>query len=114
MPCHARRLGLAAFDGTSIWVANETSGSVWRINPTNNIVTAKVSVGSALAGVAFDGINIWVTHGLRSVSKINRTNNTVTATVSVGAGGDTIGVAFDGINIWVANRRFGTVSKIWI
>ena len=60
-----------AFDGTNIWVANSDSGTVSKINPVSNAVTATVNVGSYPRGVAFDGTNIWVTNvGSGTVSKI--------------------------------------------
>ena len=101
-----------AFDGTNIWVTNQGSGTVSKINPSTNTVTATVTVGSfgsGPSGVAFDGTNIWVTNrGSGTVSKINPTTNTVTATVA-GLSGP-YGVAYDGTNIWVTGVN--TVSKI--
>jgi YVTN family beta-propeller protein len=60
-----------AFDGTNIWVTNTGSGTVSKINPTTNTVTATVTVGTNPEGVAFDGTNIWVAnYGSNTVSKI--------------------------------------------
>jgi YVTN family beta-propeller protein len=100
-----------AFDGTSIWAVNYRVGTVSKINPTTNTVTATVTVGRFPHGVAFDGTSIWVTNnGSGTVSKINPTTNTVTATVTVGVG--PYGVMSDGTSIWVTDSALGTVSKI--
>jgi len=100
-----------AFDGAYIWVANNASDTVSKIDPVTGTVTATVNVGSFPEGVAFDGTNIWVANqGSASVSKIDPVTGTVTATVNVGS--SPRGVAFDGTNIWVANNASDTVSKI--
>ena len=60
-----------AFDGTNIWVANFSSNSVSKINPTTNTVTDTVTVDTNPRGVTFDGTNIWVTNQTsNNVSKI--------------------------------------------
>jgi len=43
-------------------VANNGAGTVSKINPSTNTVTATVTVGANPAGVAFDGTSIWVTN----------------------------------------------------
>jgi YVTN family beta-propeller protein len=59
-----------AFDGTYIWVANTSSNSVSKIDPSTNTVTATVTGLSNPLGVAFDGTNIWVAnYGSGTVSK---------------------------------------------
>jgi len=61
-----------AFDGTSIWVTNNVAGTVSKINPTANTVTATVTVGTGPNGVGFDGTSIWVTNiNSGTVSKIS-------------------------------------------
>jgi YVTN family beta-propeller protein len=60
-----------AFDGTNIWVTNERSDTVSKIDPSTNLVTATVTVGDGPRGVAFDGNNIWVANtNSNTVSKI--------------------------------------------
>ena len=97
-----------AFDGTYIWVTNNGSNSVSKINPATNTVTVpSVTVGTSPNAVAFDGTNIWVTNqNSDSVSKINPSTNAVTV------GTTPVGVAFDGTNIWVTNISSNSVSKI--
>ena len=100
-----------AFDGTSIWVTNQASDTVSKINPTTNAVTATIGVGDIPAGVAYDGTNIWVVNnGSNTVSKIDPSTNTVTATINVAI--SPTRVAFDGTNIWVTNNGPGGLSKI--
>jgi len=73
--------------------------------------SATYPVGSAPAGVAFDGTNIWVTNsGSGSVTKLLASTGAVVGTYSVGSDPD--GVAFDGTNIWVANTASASVTKI--
>jgi YVTN family beta-propeller protein len=59
-----------AFDGTNIWVTNNDSNTVSKIDPSTNTVTATVTGLSNPLGVAFDGTNIWVAnYGSGTVSK---------------------------------------------
>jgi YVTN family beta-propeller protein len=99
------------YDGTSIWVTNDTASTVSRINTSTNAVEATITVGSGPTQLAFDGTYIWVTNAnSNTVSKINRTTNTVAATVTVGT--SPVGIAYDGTSIWVANFGSRTLSKI--
>jgi YVTN family beta-propeller protein len=98
------------FDGTSIWVANSSSDTVSKINPSTNAVAATVNVGDNPVGIAFDGTSIWVANtNSANVTKINPANNTVTATVPVGSNPNYL--AFDGTSIWVT-RAPSFVTRI--
>ena len=100
-----------AFDGSSVWVANELSGTVSRIDAATATVTATITVGTNPAGVLFDGTSIWVSNnGASSVSRINPATNTVTATVTGIPAPQ--GLAFDGTNLWVASTGSGGVKKV--
>ena len=109
-----------AFDGASVWVANNQSNSVSKIDPaTGQAVNITLPAGSGPFDVAFDGTNIWVTDNLNGkVSKIVASTGTVvgsgfnTSLVAPVAGSGPVGIAFDGTSIWVANSASGTVSKI--
>ena len=60
-----------AFDGKSIWVVNNTAGTVSRIDPFTDAVTATLNAGSGPWGIAFDGTNLWVANeGTTTVSKL--------------------------------------------
>jgi YVTN family beta-propeller protein len=100
------------FDGTHVWVANQGSGNVSKINPSTNSVVATVTVGTNPSnGLVFDGTHIWVANqGSGNVSKINPSTNSVVATVTVGS--TPRGVCFDGTHVWVTNYGSGNVSKI--
>ena len=60
-----------AFDGTHIWVTNDSSNNVSKIDISTNQVVATVSVDTNPWGIAFDGTHIWVANwGSNNVSKI--------------------------------------------
>jgi YVTN family beta-propeller protein len=54
-----------AFDGTSIWVSNNASGNVSRIDPTS-LSVATIPTGTGPQGIAFDGTNVWVANSTTS------------------------------------------------
>ncbi len=69
------------------------------------------AVGNTPIGVAFDGINIWVTNDAdNTVSKLLAATGALVGTYPVGTSPE--GIAFDGTNIWVANYSDATVSKL--
>ncbi len=51
-----------AFDGTNIWVANQTSSSVTKLLASSGAVVGTYTLGAGGSGVLFDGANIWVTN----------------------------------------------------
>ena len=101
-----------AFDGTNIWVTNNDSNTVSKINPVTG-VKVDYTTGSNPRGVAFDGTNIWVANfgGGGSVSKINPNGVAPGTPINYTTGSYPQGVAFDGTNIWVTNIGSGTAGR---
>jgi hypothetical protein len=58
-----------AFDGTDIWVANYSSGTVTKLQASTGKVLGTFAVPGAF-DVAFDGANIWVTDQGQGVTKL--------------------------------------------
>ena len=76
-----------AFDGTTIWVANQFSDSVTRLRAADGAVLGTVPVGSRPLAVAFDGINAWVTNNRSgTVTKLHATDGAVLGAFPVGEG----------------------------
>jgi hypothetical protein len=103
-----------AFDGTNIWVTNNTSplGTVTKLLASTGAVVGTYSVGPLPTAVAFDGTNIWVANSAGStVTKLLASTGAAVGTYLVGA--QPYGVAFDGTNLWVAiYTNPGTVTKL--
>lgn len=97
-----------AFDGSRIWTANASSGSVSivSLNPTT---VQTVTTGFAFPlGILYDGANIWVTDsGANTLLKLN-SECSIVQTINTGNLPEI--AVFDGTNIWVPNR--GTNSVI--
>jgi peptide/nickel transport system substrate-binding protein len=56
----------------SVWVANNFDGTVSRIDPRTNAVTATIPTGRGPSGVAVDGETVWVANDLdASLTRIN-------------------------------------------
>ncbi len=73
--------------------------------------SATYPVGEAPVGIAFDGVNIWVTNsGDNSVSELLASTGATIGTYPVGS--IPYAVAFDGANIWVANLGSNNVTKL--
>jgi DNA-binding beta-propeller fold protein YncE len=82
--------------------------SVLRASDGYNVAT--YSVGANPAGIAFDGVNMWVTNsGSGTVSVLRASDGLHVITPTVGT--SPMAVAFDGASMWVANYNSSTVSK---
>lgn len=101
----------------SIWSANVLAGSVSRVNPSTNRVTATIHTGGQPGYLRVAAGAIWVTEsGTTSggdghtVIRIDPVTNRVTERVRVGALPE--GMAVAGGRLWVANHHSGTLSAI--
>jgi uncharacterized protein (TIGR03437 family) len=100
-----------AFDGTNIWVANQSSNDVTKPLASTGATVGTYAAGTSPSGIAFDGVNIWVTNqGSNSMTKLLASTGATVGTYPVGA--FPVGVAFDGANIWVANQGGNSVTKL--
>ena len=61
-----------AFDGSRIWVANQSSDNVTKLSASTGAALGTHSVGQTPIALAYDGANIWVANfGSNNVTKIN-------------------------------------------
>ncbi len=98
-----------AFDGASVWVANEASGTLTKLRASDGASLGTFGAGGIAMGLAFDGANIWVAGGV-NVRKLQASDGALLRTFAAGAG--PTAVAFDGANIWVANTSSNNVTKL--
>ncbi len=103
--------GIAA-DGSDVWVTHYLDGTVSRIDPDRDQVTASIEVESFPDGIAVAESGVWVTHSATegSVSRIDPASGRVVARIPVGGSPGSVAVT-DGA-VWVANEADGTVSHI--
>ena len=97
----------------SIWIANFLSGTVERLDPATNRVTARIQVGGQPYGLAAGGGSVWVgNNGIGSVTRIDTTTNQVVKKFFVGD--RPIGIAYDASDnsVWVADFGDSTVTHI--
>jgi hypothetical protein len=100
-----------AFDGSSIWTANNEDGTVTKLRASDGENLGTFQVGGNPMGLAFDGANMWVSdNGGSTVTKLRASDGKNLGAFSVGH--RPWGMAFDGENIWVANFGDGTVTKL--
>ncbi|MEI6209950.1 MAG: YncE family protein [Desulfuromonadales bacterium] len=100
------------FDGTHIWVADETGEDIYKIQAATGAVVAVYPGGHGAQYLAYDNVhnNVWVTNpGSNTVTVINATSG---ASLNYSSGNNPDGIVFDGANMWVANYGPGTVTKI--
>jgi hypothetical protein len=97
------------FDGSSIWVADDTNGLL-RVDATGH-VTQTVPVGTAPHGMTFDGANLWVPNtGDDSISVVRVDIGAVIATLTGNGVAEPVATAFDGQRMLVVNANDGSVS----
>jgi DNA-binding beta-propeller fold protein YncE len=98
---------VAAFG--SIWVSDRQENRVYRIDPVDNSITARLDVCDVPSDLASFGESIWVACWTGAITRIDATSNRVMATTRVG-GSPRLIEALDGA-LWIANWRHGTVSR---
>jgi YVTN family beta-propeller protein len=104
-----------AFGEGSVWVANDLTGTVLRIDPQTlamqNLI--RLPTGSAPRGIAVGGGSVWVTDAIGSrVFRVDpRTNRPVGSGTSI-LSGDPEGVAFGRGYVWVTDETGDSVTRI--
>src|SRR5690242_18204714 len=69
------------FDGTNIWVANNTVNTVTKLRPSDGAVLGTFPVGRSPNWLAFDGTNIWVSNFTEStVTKLRASDGVAQGT----------------------------------
>ena len=102
-----------AFDGTHVWTANGTGGSVSIVTPSVSPPWPAATVPSGFAypiGVVYDGSNVWVTDTVANTLLKLDAAGAILQTVTCGGG--TAFPVFDGANIWVPNASVGSVTVV--
>jgi YVTN family beta-propeller protein len=95
----------------SIWLADNESGAVRRLDPATGAITATVRVGDGPSAMVFGHGSTWVANDIEdSVTRIDPRTTSVVRSISVGA--DPVALAVGPDAIWVANSGDGTVSRI--
>jgi hypothetical protein len=77
------------------------------------VTTVATNVPANAAGLAFDGLKVWVAGGNSvSIATPSATIPWTVTTVTAGFGGSPVGVVYDGANIWVTNINANTLVKL--
>jgi hypothetical protein len=106
------------FDGTNIWVTNNTGNSVIKINATTHAIVGTYGVGNSPNGICFDGTYIWVANGnSNSISKLLAATGSVVGTYSTNDNSLSYpfyliyphDILFDGTYIWVSGSNVDQV-----
>ncbi len=91
--------GDLAFGKGSVWVANASGDTVWRVDARTNTLARSISVGNLATGVAYGQGSVWVASGDGTVSRIDPQSDRVTATIDVG--GTPFRIAVGEGRVWV-------------
>ena len=99
-----------AYGSGSLWVANNSSGTVSRVDPVALSVTATITGLTSAEAITYAFGSAWVTHG-SNVSRLDPSTNTITATIT-GMGSSSPDITFDGSYVWVQNYGNLTARRI--
>ena len=100
-----------AYGAGALWVTNEGSRTVSRVDPTDARVVQTIDVGTAPNAVAATGEDVWVVNGGDgTVSRVNTRTNDVVQTIHVGNQPSAVAAGAGGV--WVANTADDTVQRI--
>ncbi|MDP9219177.1 MAG: ABC transporter substrate-binding protein [Actinomycetota bacterium] len=110
VPVGTNPVGLVS-GGGSLWVANRSEKSVWRIDPKTHAVVHTFDVGLTPEALAVTADNVWVANfGDGTVSRIKMRANKVVQRISVGTRPAAIASGPSGV--WVANSGDNTIQRI--
>jgi YVTN family beta-propeller protein len=95
----------------AVWVLNNDSSTLMRIDPTTNAIVARTRIVDTAEDAAAGAGALWITHpAINAVSRVDPATNAVMATIPVGS--EPAGIAVSGDAIWVANAGDPSVSRI--
>jgi YVTN family beta-propeller protein len=101
----------AAAGAGSVWVTNEGSASISRIDPATRSVVQTVQLDGPPAAIAYGSGAVWVTLPVEgTVVRINPATNTVVQTARTGF--DPVDLAVTSTDLWVVNRQENTVVRV--
>jgi hypothetical protein len=85
-----------AFDGTHMWIANQSSASVTVLNASNGGPVGTFPVGGTPGGMAFDGLHMWVSiQDANKVVQVDSITGAILKTVNMSqSSSQPIGIAF--------------------
>src|SRR3954451_13223985 len=102
--------GLAVGDG-SVWVTDQDTGNVLRIDPAMSKVVDRIRTGNGATATLFAKGSLWVAHQTDgTVSRIDTPRDAVTRTIPVGQAPRML--AFGAGSLWVADGRLGTITRV--
>jgi len=96
------------------WVSNAPKGTVHRLDPKSNTVTAVIPVGKRpCSGLAAGFGSIWVPNcGDKTISRIDIQTNQVVATIPVAPAASEGGIAASPETVWLVTDAKGILSRI--
>jgi YVTN family beta-propeller protein len=113
IPLEATPTGIAVAK-SAVWIANGQAGSVSRVDPGVNALTATipdVAPRSNLGSIAVGEGAVWFASGIGTVARINPSTNELLARDIVSGTAPAAMAAGEG-SVWVANSGESTVSRL--
>jgi YVTN family beta-propeller protein len=97
----------------SVWVSNPGLGTVQRVDPATNKVTAEVKVNRPVAAMTSGFGSVWVaSRGDKSIVRIDPKTNTASASVPVTVADSEGSLAAGEGGVWALTDRKGVLSRI--
>jgi hypothetical protein len=95
----------------AVWICSDIKGTLARIDPATNKVTAEIAVAPGSVSPIFADGAIWVSSPEKSVvTRVDAKTNAVTDTIAVGPGPRFITSGAGAV--WTLNQGDGTVSRV--
>lgn len=93
----------------AVWVSNKPKGTISKLDPKTNTVTATVDVGKQpCSGIAYGFGSLWAPNcGDKTVARVDEKTAKLTATIPVGPANSEGGIACSKEAVWLATGEAG-------
>lgn len=110
LPGHVSLQGIV-YGRDAVWVTDKNNDCVYRVDPSTNLVSARVIVGAGPEAIAADATAVWVANAVAgTVTRIDPNSSKVLATIALRGAPTAIATGPDAV--WVASESANMVIRI--
>lgn len=113
-PAKVKNVSGIAFDGESLWITEENSRSISKVNPQTGEIERRIDFPiNATGGSAWDGKTLWqLAWEEKKIYQVDLTSGQILKSFASPGNGICSGMTFDGKYLWLANFEDENIYQI--